>query len=208
MRSRWPGWRNLPRRDRRAGGHPGGLCLPLVTSDRLPIHPGKALDLALRGAALEQRLDRNQQIRLQDVHSLPPTMVRGDSNVPPPRGPRSGASTLAQGGGIWGGHNWGSLGGRRGTEVGCGMDDAHREWHRNRLLLLQVYQITLRLRPAPTLTHVNGRNGDCDQEPEWRPTRSIDRSRPSSRSSSMHPRPRDDWPHPSRVRIPSANVRR
>jgi hypothetical protein len=29
--------------------------------------------------------------------------------------------------------------GEAGTEVGCGVVDAHREWHRNRLLLLQVY---------------------------------------------------------------------
>ena len=80
-----------------------------VGDARSPIHPGKAFDLALRGAALEQRQNRNQQIRLQDVHSLLPTMVRGDSNVSAPRGPWSGASTLdrveklgvATGRGIW-----------------------------------------------------------------------------------------------------------
>lgn len=44
--------------------------------------------------------------------------------------------------------------GEAGTGVGCGVDDAHREWHRNRLLLLQAYQTTLLQRPARTLTQV------------------------------------------------------
>ena len=45
--------------------------------------------------------------------------------------------------------------GEAGTEVGCGIDDAHREWHRNRFLLLQIYLITLLQGPAVSLTHVN-----------------------------------------------------
>jgi hypothetical protein len=44
--------------------------------------------------------------------------------------------------------------GEAGTEVSCGIVDAHREWHRNRLLLLQACQTTLLQRPARTLTQV------------------------------------------------------
>jgi hypothetical protein len=45
--------------------------------------------------------------------------------------------------------------GDAGTEAGCGIDDAHREWHRNRLLFLQIYYMTL-LQGAPRpLTQIN-----------------------------------------------------
>jgi hypothetical protein len=47
-----------------------------------------------------------------------------------------------------------------GTEVGCGIDDAHRKWHRNRFLLEQLEQIMLLQRPAYVLMKVNG----CDKE--------------------------------------------
>ena len=43
--------------------------------------------------------------------------------------------------------------------MGCGIDDAHREWHRNRFLFLQICLITLLQRPAVTLTHVNAGDG-------------------------------------------------
>jgi hypothetical protein len=49
--------------------------------------------------------------------------------------------------------------GEAGTEVGCGIDDAHREWHRNRFLLL--YLISLRQQPAATLTDVNAAMGNA-----------------------------------------------
>jgi hypothetical protein len=49
--------------------------------------------------------------------------------------------------------------GEAGTEVGCGIDDAHREWHRNRFLLL--YPISLRQQPAATLTDVNTAMGNA-----------------------------------------------
>ena len=50
-----------------------------------------------------------------------------------------------------------------GTEVGCGIDDAHREWHRNRFFLSQIYWITLLQRPAATLTGVNAAMGNAIQ---------------------------------------------
>jgi len=56
---RWPGWRSLADRALRAGGHPGGICLPRHAPDGLAIHSGTALDLPMTGAASEQRLNGN-----------------------------------------------------------------------------------------------------------------------------------------------------
>ena len=87
QRSRWPGWwgilsaANRTLAALRAGGHPGGFCpgqLPANAPDRLAIHPGHPLDLALARPAAVQRLHRNPQVRLQDVHS-PPPRAKGDS---------------------------------------------------------------------------------------------------------------------------------
>ncbi len=111
-RRRWPGWGNLLVPSFRAGGHPGGIC-PLVATDGLAIHPGESLDLPLRRTLREQRANRGQQLRLQDVHSFPLTMVRGNGNVPP-RGAPIRRRYARSGGGNWGGHEWRSLGGRRG----------------------------------------------------------------------------------------------
>jgi len=58
--------------------------------------------------------------------------------------------------------------GEAGTEVGCGIDDAHREWHRNRFLLLQI---TLLQRLAAILTHVNGSNRERGECVKWPLTR-------------------------------------
>src|SRR5256885_2148400 len=61
--SRWP-WGNLtpltPGFFRlRAGGHPGGFCLPLVAADGLAIHPRHPLNLPLAGAPLQQGPNRH-----------------------------------------------------------------------------------------------------------------------------------------------------
>ena len=114
--SRWPGWGNLAAAGLRAGGHPGGICRPRVVADRLAIHPRAPGDLPMRRAALEQRVDSDAQMRLQDVHSFLPRNAWGGAYVPLVRRLGSGAVTPAQGGGIWGGHRWGSLGGRRGVK--------------------------------------------------------------------------------------------
>ena len=78
LRSRWPGWgillgiggfRRLFRTN--PGGHPGGFCFSLDATDRLAIHPEHPRNLALGFACIQQGLDRNPQIKLQDVHSRP-----------------------------------------------------------------------------------------------------------------------------------------
>jgi hypothetical protein len=53
------------------GGYPGGFCFSLDSADRLAIHPEHPFNLALGLARIQQRLDRNPQIWLQDVHSRP-----------------------------------------------------------------------------------------------------------------------------------------
>jgi hypothetical protein len=61
--------------------------------------------------------------------------------------------------------------------VGCGINDAHREWHRNRFLLEQLEQINLLPRPAPVLMQVNGgdkKRGQVHERPL--PMRSTDRN--------------------------------
>jgi hypothetical protein len=59
------------------GGRGGGICrcrgeALLVRADRLAIDPGDALDLSLAGPGFEQGPDGRLQVRLQDVHSVPP----------------------------------------------------------------------------------------------------------------------------------------
>lgn len=77
-RSRWPGWGSLPRLCRRVGGRGGGIWLrgcahrPFQIPDGLAIHPGAAMDLVLRGANGQQRGYGGLQMRLQDIHLLPP----------------------------------------------------------------------------------------------------------------------------------------
>ncbi len=51
---------------------PGEFAAPLVPADRLAIDPGAARDLALRGAALEQRLDRDHANVASRRSLLPP----------------------------------------------------------------------------------------------------------------------------------------
>ena len=64
-----------------------------------------------------------------------------------------------------------------GTEVGCGINDAHRESHRNRFLLEQLKPITLLQRFAPVLMKVKGCNKERGQVHERPlPTRSTDRN--------------------------------
>jgi len=58
-RSRWPGWGSLTAIGRRAGGHPGGICRADIAADGLARYPRAPFDLAVRRAALEQRVDRD-----------------------------------------------------------------------------------------------------------------------------------------------------
>jgi hypothetical protein len=61
--------------------------------------------------------------------------------------------------------------------VGCGINDAHRESHRNRFLLEQLKPITLLQRFAPVLMKVKGCNKERGQVHERPlPTRSTDRN--------------------------------
>ena len=72
----------------RAGGQGGGFCGAGIPPERLPVHAGAPGDLALRHAGGQQSLNGDAQMRLQDVHSFPPSQrVRAKRNVPP-----SGAS--------------------------------------------------------------------------------------------------------------------
>ncbi|KLN52038.1 hypothetical protein VPARA_68490 [Variovorax paradoxus] len=79
--SRWPGWSSLTGK---VGGHPGAVCriggeALLVGPDGVARNAGDAFDLALGGAALEQRPDGGLQMWLQDVHSVVPSL-RGGGN--------------------------------------------------------------------------------------------------------------------------------
>jgi len=73
--SRWPGWSSLTGR---VGGHPGAVCRVggkalLIRADGVARDAGDAFDLALGGAALEQRPDGGLQMWLQDVQPLAPS---------------------------------------------------------------------------------------------------------------------------------------
>src|SRR6266481_681087 len=88
-RRRWPGWRNLLRQ---AGGHPGGICplggqALLVRADRLAVDPRDPLDLSLARPALQERAQGRLQMRLQGVHSNPPSR-EGAKVTPCPVPPR------------------------------------------------------------------------------------------------------------------------
>ncbi len=111
-RSRWPEWGNLVRGPRRPGGRGGGVWAVGVAPDRLPIHPRPPGDLSVADPAGEQRLDRDAQMRLQDVHSGDPPKRVGEECTsrrwPPwaylsPGGSRSGVGDfeVATGGGVW-----------------------------------------------------------------------------------------------------------
>ncbi|EJY58255.1 hypothetical protein PACIG1_6007 [Pseudomonas aeruginosa CIG1] len=126
--SRWPGWGSLlaggGHGHFRAGGHPGGICsfgqppLP-VALDRLAVDAGKPGYLPLGLSAFEQRQDRRALIGLQDIHSLAFPREDPVQCVLPTGADGAGSyllSPINSGGGVWGGHQWGSLGGRRGYD--------------------------------------------------------------------------------------------
>src|SRR5690606_12325618 len=78
LKRRSPRGGKLTRCPRRAGGHPGGIrTRPLVLADRLAIDACTPGNLVLADPALEQRLYRDTQMRLQDVHSFLPSSSRG-----------------------------------------------------------------------------------------------------------------------------------
>ena len=56
---RWPGWGSLGDIPRKAGGHPGGVYPSCIAPDGLPVDAGSSLNLALRHARAQQRLDHN-----------------------------------------------------------------------------------------------------------------------------------------------------
>ncbi|CAN5904171.1 hypothetical protein BH11GEM1_BH11GEM1_27850 [soil metagenome] len=112
--SRWPGWRSLGIAPRRAGGRGGGVCQAMVPPDGLSIDAGAAFDFPVRLAAVQQRFDGRTQMRLQDVHSFPSRVREGVGYRPAVGRLGLGAQSITRGGGVWGGHKWGSLGGRRG----------------------------------------------------------------------------------------------
>jgi hypothetical protein len=101
---RWPGWgilipANPALAAVRAGGHPGGICLgaddcAADPADRLAIHPNHPLDLTLARPVAQQRLHRNPQVRLQDVHS---PSKREQRNVRRNRAPGADRRPLSSG---------------------------------------------------------------------------------------------------------------
>ena len=72
--------------------------------------------------------------------------------------------------------------------MGCGIDDAHLEWHRNRFLLEWLQRKMLLQRPAPVLRKVNGRNKERSQVHERPlPMRSTDRNGSKAPTDEQRP---------------------
>src|SRR5204862_27092 len=100
-----------------ARAHQRQCALPVVDLGffaRQELEHVEALGLARARAAREQRFDHQAEIGFQDVHSFLTGLSRGGVYVPP-CGAYAKALLVPTGGGIWGGHEWESLGGRRGS---------------------------------------------------------------------------------------------